>query len=114
MEYAVKMLDLESGKCPFGDWYRTIRDPATRARIRTRIARVRSGNTGDSKSVGEGVSELRLDFGPGYRIYFAIFEQIVVVLLAGGDKSSQERDILYARRLWREYQDAPERFQRDF
>lgn len=74
--------------------------------IRTRINRMRMGNLGDNKSVGEGVSEMRIAFGPGYRVYFAIDKGTVVVLLCGGDKGTQERDIERAKRYWKEYQHA--------
>ena len=87
---------------------------ADKRRIRSRITRIRAGNFGDCKSVGEGVSELRLDFGPGYRIYYGILRQVIVVLLAGGEKSAQDSDIIRARKLWEDNKDAPERLQRDF
>ena len=74
------------GTCPFNDWLESLRDRQTRARIRARINRIRLGNLGDCKSVGSGVSELRIDYGPGYRIYFGIAETKLVILLCGGDK----------------------------
>ncbi len=114
MEYEVKMLALQGNQCPFEDWYKDIRDSQTRARIRSRITRIRAGNFGDCKSVGSGVNELRLDFGPGFRIYYALANRVIVVLLAGGDKRSQDTDIAYAQELWKDNQDAPERFQRNF
>ena len=114
VEYEVKMLTLDGGRCPFEEWFGAIRDKPTSARIRSRITRLRAGNFGDGKSVGAGVSELRLDFGPGYRVYFAIVGQRIVVLLAGGDKSTQDRDIAQARQMWEQNKDATERLQRDF
>ncbi len=108
------MLVLQEGKCPFELWYRSLRDANARARIRARLTRIESGNLGDYKTVGEGVCEIRLDYGPGYRLYFAQAGQTIIVLLAGGDKSSQEDDIKTARQLWKEYKDAIEGFQRDF
>jgi putative addiction module killer protein len=114
VEHEIKMLALEGGRCPFEEWYAGLRDIGARTRIRARIMRLQSGNFGDCKSVGQGVHELRLDFGPGYRIYFARTRRTVVVLLAGGDKSTQERDIERAKQLWEEHRNVPERLQRDF
>lgn len=68
-----------------------------------RLARVRQGNLGDCKSVGEGVSELRVDYGPGYRVYFGQKGRTLVVLLCGGDKRTQDRDIPLAKQYWREF-----------
>ena len=82
-------------------WFRRLRDRRARARINARIRRLSLGNVGDVRPVGEGVSELRIDYGPGYRVYFVQQEQSLVLLLAGGDKSTQERDITRARNLAR-------------
>src|SRR5579862_8256905 len=98
--YVLKMLTLANDRCPFEDWYRNLRQPEARARIRARLARMRAGNFGDCKPVGGGVSELRIDVGPGYRIYYAVHEQSIVVLIVGGDKSSQSDDIDVAKALW--------------
>jgi putative addiction module killer protein/probable addiction module antidote protein len=76
-------------------------DIRARARVLARIERLASGNPGDVAPVGEGVSELRIDYGPGYRVYFKQFGQILIVLLAGGDKSTQPKDIKTALRLAR-------------
>ncbi len=76
-----------------------------RARIRTRPSRLRLGNFGDTRSVGEGVHELRLDFGPGYRVCYGLIGDTIVLLLDGGDKQSQARDIRDAKRHWREFKD---------
>lgn len=75
----------------------------TKARVQVRILRVEAGNLGDHKSVGEGVMEIRLDFGPGYRVYFGIDGGTIVILLTGGDKSGQRKDIKQAQKLWAEY-----------
>ncbi len=80
-------------------WFAALRDKATRARIDVRIRRVALGNLGDIKSVGDGVFELRIHYGPGYRIYLTWLGNEVVVLLAGGNKSSQIQDILLAKKL---------------
>ena len=79
--------------------------PGSRARIQARILRFEMGNLGDHKSVGEGVWEARVMFGPGYRIYFGKEGLSVILLLLGGDKSSQARDIRKARQLWKEYEE---------
>jgi putative addiction module killer protein len=94
-----------TGRNPFGGWLRSITDTTTRARIRTRLSRLRLGNFGDTRSVGEGVHELRLDFGPGYRVYYGLIGDIIVLLLGGGDKRSQARDIRDAKRHWREFKE---------
>ncbi len=85
----------------YSEWFASLRDRQTRARIDIRIRRLSLGNPGDVKAVGEGVSELRIDYGPGYRVYFVRRGQTVVVLLAGGDKRSQDRDIKTALDLAR-------------
>ena len=82
-------------------WLDGLRDIHGRARIQTRIERLASGNPGDVKSVGEGISELRIDHGPGYRVYFMQKGLVSIILLAGGDKSTQARDIKTALRLSR-------------
>ena len=77
----------------FTDWFDGLRDAKARARIRVRIDRLSLGNPGDVKPVGEGVSEMRIDYGPGYRLYFVERGKTVVILLCGGDKRNQARDI---------------------
>lgn len=88
---------------PFRAWLLDLRDAQTRARIRVRLNRVRLGNLGDFRSVGAGVHELRLQFGAGYRIYFGRSGSALVILLCGGDKSSQKRDIERAQSYWVDY-----------
>ncbi len=85
----------------FSQWIDALRDLRARARIQARIERLAMGNAGDVKPVGGGVSELRIDYGPGYRVYFRKRGQTLIVLLVGGDKSSQTRDIKTALRLAR-------------
>jgi putative addiction module killer protein len=85
----------------FAKWIDGLRDIRTRARILVRIERFVVGNPGDVRPIGEGVSELRIDYGPGYRVYYKKQGQEVVILLAGGDKSTQARDIRIALRLAR-------------
>jgi putative addiction module killer protein len=83
----------------FSDWMAGLRDRRARARIASRIDRLAFGNPGDVESVGEGVSELRIHTGPGYRVYFVRRGETVIVLLCGGDKSTQTQDIKTAKRL---------------
>jgi len=83
----------------FSNWLTRLKDVQARARIVRRVDRLQRGNPGDVKPVGEGVSELRIDYGPGYRVYFIQEGKLIVVLLCGGDKSSQSRDISQAKAL---------------
>jgi len=83
----------------FAQWLDELRDLRARARVQVRIERLAAGNAGDVKAVGEGVSELRIDYGPGYRVYFTKRGRAVVILLAGGDKHTQAKDIRIAQRL---------------
>ncbi len=85
----------------YAEWFSSLRDRQAKARIDIRIRRLTLGNAGDVKAVGEGVSELRIDYGPGYRVYFVQRGQTVVILLAGGDKRTQDRDIKAALELAR-------------
>jgi putative addiction module killer protein len=86
----------------YAQWFASLRDRQARARIDVRIRRLSLGNPGDVKPAGGGVSELRLDYGPGYRIYFTQRGQTLVILLAGGDKRTQDQDIKTARELAQE------------
>lgn len=83
----------------FARWIDGLRDIRARARIQARIERLAFGHAGDAKPVGEGVSELRIDCGPGYRVYFKQRGRALIILLAGGDKRSQSRDVKTALRL---------------
>lgn len=85
----------------YARWFRRLRDRHARVRIDGRIRRLSLGNPGDVRPVGEGVSEMRIDYGPGYRVYFVRRGRTVVVLLAGGDKDGQDRDIRRAQELAR-------------
>jgi putative addiction module killer protein len=86
----------------FGDWLRAFRDSQARARIAARTRRLAFGNAGNVRPVGEGVSELRIHHGPGYRVYFVQRGALLILLLCGGDKSTQDRDVEIAKRLARE------------
>ena len=90
----------------FSTWLRKLRDLQTLARIQIRIRRLSLGNFGDVKPVGEGVSELRIDYGPGYRVYFQRTGSLLVLLLIGGTKSTQQSDIAKAKKLAKEAKNA--------
>ncbi len=85
----------------YAEWFSSLRDAQARARIDIRIRRLSLGNPGDVKPVGGGVSELRIDYGPGYRVYYVQHGQTLVILLVGGDKRTQDRDIEIALELAR-------------
>ena len=89
----------------FATWLDGLRDIQARARVQARIERLAKGNPGDVKPVGEGVSELRVNYGPGYRVYFKQHGQTLIVLLAGGDKNTQSKDVKTALRLASELQE---------
>lgn len=86
----------------FKEWLEKLRDRRAAAKIAARLARLELGNFGDAEPVGEGVSELRIHYGPGYRAYFVHRGEVLVIVLCGGDKSSQDRDIKRAKKLARE------------
>jgi len=98
------LYETEHGHCPFISWLEGLRDIRARARIKKRLDRVELGNLGDVRSVGEGVSELKIDYGPGYRVYFAETGSTLILLLCGGDKSTQRQDILKAQQYWTDFQ----------
>ncbi|HYX15419.1 MAG TPA: type II toxin-antitoxin system RelE/ParE family toxin [Nostoc sp.] len=91
------------GKNIFDEWLDSLQDRRAKAKIRARLDRVEDGNLGDCKSVGEGVFELRIDYGPGYRIYFGQEGITIIILLCGGDKSTQKQDVDKAQEYWKDY-----------
>ncbi len=93
----------EDRRVPFTEWLDTLRDKAAQARIRLRLRQVQAGTLGDCEPVGEGVVELRVHLGSGYRVYCDRHGKTLVVLLCGGDKSSQERDVKEAKTLWADW-----------
>lgn len=93
----------KSGVNPYRKWFNSLRDLKTKARIENRLSRIELGHLGDYKSVGQGVYELRLMFGSGYRIYFGLDGGSIVLLLVGGDKDSQSIDIKHALEYWSDY-----------
>ena len=100
----VLQYEAEDGSCPFADWFDRL-DVSAALKVRTAIARMEAGNFGDVKSVGEGVSERRIDFGPGYRLYFGRDGQDLILLLVGGTKRRQQADIDRAKALWADYKE---------
>jgi putative addiction module killer protein len=103
VEKCLRIYRTRDGQEPFTIWLRCLKDERARQRIQARLGRVRLGNLGYPEPVGQGVLELKLDFGPGYRIYFGQEGNQIVVLLCGGDKSSQSEDIKKARAFWEDY-----------
>ena len=93
-----------SGQDVLGDWLLALKDARARAKIAARIARISVGNFGDCKPLRDGVWELRIDWGPGYRVYYALLEKTCVLLLCGGDKRKQQADIRRAIAYWKDYQ----------
>ena len=104
MEIEIEIYEASSGKRPFQVWFENIRDTLTKVKVAARIDRLKQGNFGDCKSVGGGVCELRIRFGPGIRIYYSRVGSKLVLLLCGGDKGSQDKDIDTAREYLKNYQ----------
>ena len=102
----LEMLETLEGRVPFEEWFDSIRDQATQNAVDARLTRVADGNFGDHKSVGEGVFELRIQKGPGLRVYYGLDGPKLVILIGGGDKNNQNKDIRRAQKLWRDYLDA--------
>ena len=102
MHFQIEILTEEDGKKPFIEWIENLQ-LKDQERINNRIARIQSGNFGDTKSVGDGVFELRFFFGSGFRVYYAKRNDKIVIILSGGDKSSQDKDIKKAKTLWNDY-----------
>jgi len=100
----LKIYQTATGTLPFLEWWQSLRDGRTKAIILARLARVRVGNMGNTRSVGEGVHELKIDYGPGYRVYFGHEGPQLVILLYGGDKRTQDDDITTAKAYWQRYQ----------
>jgi putative addiction module killer protein len=89
-----------SGREPFSEWIDSLKDVSIKARMGRRLNRVARGNLGKHRPVGQGVLELKEDFGPGYRLYLGLDGAVLVILLCGGDKGSQAKDILRAQAYW--------------
>jgi len=102
-EREIRIYRTSDRRLPYSDWFDRLRDERARQKIQARIARLRIGNLGQSRSVGEGVFELKIDHGPGYRVYFGQDGSQLVLLLCGGDKSTQAADIRNAQAYWLQY-----------
>ena len=95
-----------SGSTPYLEWIKGLKNKAVKAIIATRIQRAEHGNFGDSKGLGEGLQELRIKFGPGFRVHFGVDENNeIIIVLIGGDKSSQDKDIEKAQKYWADYKE---------
>ena len=100
----IRQYQTADGRMPFAEWLRALRDRRANQAIAARILRMQAGNRGDWKAVGEGVFELRIDTGPGYRVYCGQDGATLVLLLCAGDKRTQTKDIEHARDYWKDYQ----------
>ncbi|MBI1731795.1 MAG: type II toxin-antitoxin system RelE/ParE family toxin [Gammaproteobacteria bacterium] len=103
MERELHYYKTVAGRKPFVEWVECLKDARTRAKVDMRLYRIELGNFGDTRSVGEGVMELRIDWGPGYRVYYACMGRVVVLLLCGGNKNTQFEDIERAKRYFKDY-----------
>jgi putative addiction module killer protein len=107
--YEIEYYRTERDQKPFKDWLEDLRDVKARAKVRVRLDRARLGNLGDRKQIGNGVWEMRIEYGPGYRVYFGLEGNRVILLLLGGDKSTQQKDIEQATTYWIDYQERKRR-----
>lgn len=103
MQYEIKIYEASTGKSPYLEWLDTLKDLQGRAKIRVRIERLKLGNLGNCESVGDGVRELKIDFGPGYRVYFGQIGKQCVLLLCGGSKRAQSSDIEKAKEYFEDF-----------
>lgn len=102
----IRIFKTKFGQLPYLEWFRSLKDQKSRQIIQARIDRLSLGNAGFTNTVGEGVQELKIPYGPGFRIYFALDGARIIILLSGGDKSSQYDDIKKAKAYWNEYKEA--------
>ena len=107
-EYSLRIYVAANGKRPFAEWLCSLSDRNAAARVQIRLEQLRLGNFGDARPLGKALSELRIDVGPGYRVYFMVGGKSVVVLFCGGAKSSQQKDILRAREYLADYRRRPD------
>ena len=105
MKKELRIYQTKEGKKPFVDWLESLKDRIGRANITNRLNRITLGNYGDFKSVGEGVYEIRIHYGPGYRVYFSEQNDTIILLLIGGNKQTQSKDIKKAKEFWIEFRE---------
>ena len=103
--YEIQMYQDEKGKVPYRNWFEKLKDVAAKQRIAGRLLRLQMGLFGDCKGVGGQVLELRVATGPGYRVYFGLEDNKLILLLCAGDKSSQEKDIALAHKYWNDHKE---------
>jgi len=108
MKLSIRHYRTATGKIPYQDWLARLKDKTAKAPVIRRSIRMELGDLGDHKGLGDGVSELRIDVGPGYRVYYGMVGQTVVLLLTGGSKGSQERDIARAKGYWKDHHERSE------
>ena len=104
IERQIDYYQTPDGRIPYREWHNSLKSAKTQAIIDVRLARVRLGNFGYCKPVGEGVLELKIDYAPGYRVYLALVGSRVVLLLTGSDKSTQSREIRQAKAFWQDFE----------
>jgi len=105
MKKEIRFYQKPNGKEPFSEWFKSIKDIKIRAHLKNRFERVCVGNTGDCKAVGDGIFEIRIHYGPGYRVYFAEKGGYFILFLIGGTKNSQKKDIEKAKAYWADFQE---------
>lgn len=103
MEYTLKIYETSKGAEPLTEWLNGLKDQKARIAVRMRLDRMKLGNFGYCEAVGEGVSEMKIDLGPGYRVYFGMIGRVIVLLLCGGDKKTQDKDIKRALDFFRDH-----------
>ena len=96
----LKYYILPNGKEPYTEWFKGLRDKHVKAKIAVKVDRMKLGNFGGCESIGESLSELKINYGPGYRVYFGQIGDVIIILLCGGDKSTQSKDIKKAHEYW--------------
>lgn len=105
MKKEIRFYRTPDGKEPFTYWFETLKDKTIRAQLKNRLERVAVGNYGDCKALGDGIFELRIHYGPGYRVYFSEKGNYFILFLAGGTKSNQQKDIKKAKAYWADFQE---------
>ena len=103
MVYEIEIYETSTGKKPFDQWFKTLKDVKAKSLIVSRLDRIKLGNFGDVTPVGDGIHELRFHFGPGYRIYYAKIETQIILLMCGGAKKTQQKDIEKAKQHLKDF-----------